>query len=335
MHYKIFGKTGLRVSELCLGTMTFGEDWGWGADKEGSRQMLHHFLDAGGNFIDTANFYTQGNSERILGELTAGIRNELVIATKYSLMTNPKDINAGGNQRKNMTLALEASLKRLNTDYVDVFWVHIWDKRTPIEETLYGLKQLVDAGKALHIGISDAPAWVIAKANTLAEHRHMLRFQAMQMEYSLVERNIEREHLPLAVEDGMSLLAWSPLGGGLLTGKYTNGHADDKRLKEGHSRFSERNLAITEKLVALAAALGQSPSVLALSWLRGKHNVIPIVGARKPEQLLDNLKCLEFDLPAAAMQELDEISKIPYGFPMDFINSKGVQEMIYGKFDIR
>ncbi len=192
----------------------------------------------------------------------------------------------------------------------------------------------MDSGKVLHLGISDAPAWVVAKGNTTADHRYFPRFQAMQLEYSLVERNIEREHLPLAAAECLTTLAWSPLGSGLLTGKYSEGHSAEKRLKEGHSRFSERNLAITDKLVAIARELGQSPSVVALSWLRSKPGVIPIIGARKAEQLRDNLQSASFDLPEAALRELDAASSIPFGFPRDFIDSKAVQDRLVGEFDV-
>lgn len=169
MNYKLFGKTGLRISELCLGTMTFGDDWGWGAPGETCKELLHIYLDAGGNFIDTANNYTNGSSERILGDLLEGIRQRIVLATKYSLLTDREDINSGGNQRKNMMKAVEASLRRLKTDYIDLYWVHARDRHTPVEEVIRGLEDLVRSGKVLYTGISDSPAWVVSKANALAE----------------------------------------------------------------------------------------------------------------------------------------------------------------------
>jgi aryl-alcohol dehydrogenase-like predicted oxidoreductase len=222
MNYHLLGRSGLRVSELCLGAMTFGEDWGWGASKDESRRIYEAFREAGGNFVDTANVYTGGNSETFVGEFIAGHREEIVLATKY---TNARpvgattDPNASGNQRKNMIQAVEASLKRLGTDYIDLYWMHIWDALTPVEEVMRAFDDLVRAGKVLYVGISDAPAWLVAKSNTLADLRGWTAYVGLQIEYSLLERTVERELLPMATDFGLSVVAWSPLRNGILTGK--------------------------------------------------------------------------------------------------------------------
>src|SRR5258708_4363151 len=218
MRFKLLGNSGLRVSELCLGTMTFGEDWGWGSSKEESRQVYDAFIEAGGNFIDTANIYTNGTSERLLGEFIADARARIVLATKYTNSAAVNDANSGGNHRKNMVQALEASLKRLKTDYIDLYWLHIWDSLTPIEETMRAFDDLVRAGKILYAGISDAPAWVVSRANTLAELRGWTPFVGLQIEYSLIERTPERDLLPMARALDIGVTAWSPLAGGVLTG---------------------------------------------------------------------------------------------------------------------
>lgn len=220
MQYKLLGNTGLRVSELCLGAMTFGEDWDWGANQETSRAIFEAFVEAGGDFIDTANIYTNGTSEKMLDEFVGAQRDRFVIATKYTMMTNPNDPNSSGNQGKNLMRSLEASLKRLNTDYIDLYWVHMWDTVTPVEEIMRTLDDAVRTEKVMYIGISDTPAWVISRAQTLAELRNMNLFAAIQLEYNLVERTVERDLLPMAEDLNLSVLNWSPLGGGVLTGKY-------------------------------------------------------------------------------------------------------------------
>src|SRR5689334_3502547 len=219
MRYRLLGKSGLRVSEICLGTMTFGEDWGWGAGAEDARKIYDAFRKAGGNFIDTANVYTNGSSERFVGEFIKGHREAVVVATKYTNANPGTDPNAAGNQRKSMVQALEASLKRLGTDYIDLYWMHIWDQITPVEEVMRGFDDLVRQGKILYAGVSDAPAWWISQANTIAELRGWTPFVGLQIEYSLLERTVERELLPMAAALGLGVTAWSPLAGGLLTGK--------------------------------------------------------------------------------------------------------------------
>ena len=231
MKYRLLGNSGLRVSEAALGTMTFGDDWGWGAAKDEARKVYDAFREAGGNFIDTANLYTNGTSESFLGEFIQGHRQSLVMATKYSLATPGTDPNAAGNQRKNMVQAVEASLKRLQTDYIDLYWVHMWDQMTPVEEVMRALDDLVRAGKVLYTGISDAPAWWIAQANTLAHLRGWSPFIGLQIEYSLIERTVERELIPMAEALNIGVTAWSPLAGGVLTGKY-HGHASSEASAE-------------------------------------------------------------------------------------------------------
>src|ERR1041385_2309725 len=228
MRYRLLGHSGVRVSEACLGTMTFGEDWGWGSSKEEAQKVYDAFREAGGNFIDTANMYTNGTSESLLGEFMKEHRQSLVMATKYTNAAPGTDPNAAGNQRKNMMQSVDASLKRLQTDYIDLYWVHIWDQLTPVEEVMRGLDDLVSAGKVLYVGISDAPAWWIAQANTLASLRGWSPFIAMQIEYSLIERTVEQELIPVAKALNVGVTAWSPLAGGVLTGKYSSGTSDQK-----------------------------------------------------------------------------------------------------------
>ena len=220
MKYYLLGKSGLRVSEICLGTMTFGKEWGWGASKEESRKIFDAYVDAGGNFIDTANIYTNGTSEKYVGDFASYDRERFVIATKYTSNTRAGDPNAGGNHRKNMVQSLEASLRRLNTDYIDLYWVHAWDQTTPIEEMMRALDDMIKSGKILYIGISDAPAWIVSQANTLANLKGWTEFASIQIEYSLIERTSERELLPMANALDIGITAWSPLGSGVLTGKY-------------------------------------------------------------------------------------------------------------------
>src|SRR5271155_1456851 len=284
MRYKLLGKSGLRVSELCLGTMTFGEDWGWGSSKDESRKVYDAYLEAGGNFIDTANVYTNGTSEKLLGEFMQGHRERIVLATKYTNATPGNDPNAAGNQRKSMVQAVEASLKRLKTDYIDLYWLHIWDQITPIEEVMRTFDDLVRQGKILYVGISDMPAWVVAKANTLADLRGWTPFVGLQIEYSLIERTPERELLPMAASLGLGVTAWSPLAGGVLTGKQleAGGAKDSRQLDPGMKQFMAsypRNEAVAREVVAAARDSGRSPAQVALAWLRQRAApVIPIIG---------------------------------------------------------
>lgn len=339
MNYQLLGHTGLRVSDLCLGTMTFGEDWGWGSGKDEARKIYDAYREAGGNFLDTANLYTNGVSEQFVGEFIAGHREEVVVATKYTNAGPGRDANAGGNQRKNMVQAVEASLKRLGTDYIDLYWLHIWDQMTPAEEVMRAFDDLVRAGKVIYIGISDAPAWVVAKSNTLAELRGWTRYAGLQIEYSLLERTVERELIPVAKDQRMTVLAWSPLRSGQLTGKYLpeNAAADQKDARlnndmmKGFATIDDSGRRTVREVVAVAQEMGATPAQVALAWLRHRPvPVIPIIGARKMSQLEDNLKSLEIQFTPEQLRRLDEASAIPLGFPHDFLASEMVKTFAFG-----
>ena len=339
MEYVLFGRTGLRVSELCLGTMTFGKDWGWGASDEEARQIFDAFAEAGGTFIDTANYYTGGQSERLVGEFVHDERERWVIGTKYSLSMRPDDPNGGGNSRKSLVQSVEASLKRLQTDYVDVLWLHAWDFLTPPEEILRALDDLVRAGKALYVGVSDTPAWRVAQMNAIAELRGWSAFAGLQVQYNLAERDVERDLVPMANAFGMAVTAWSPLNAGLLTGKYTahdGGAPDEGRKAAGIGNFSETKLDVARALDRVADDVGRSPSQVALAWLRQQAGtVIPIVGARKVDQVRENLACLDLTLSEDQMHALDEASAPDLGFPHDFLASKGVRTLVHGQTTVR
>ncbi|WP_414580778.1 aldo/keto reductase [Scytonema sp. PCC 10023] len=337
MRYKLLGKSGLRVSELCLGTMTFGEDWGWGASQDESRKVFDAFVEAGGNFIDTANGYTDGTSEKIVGEFIASERERFVVATKYSLPLQMNDHkgnpNGSGNHRKNMMQSLEGSLKRLNTDYIDLFWLHAWDFMTPVEEVMRAFDDMVRSGKVLYIGISDAPAWIVAQANTLAQCHGWTPFVALQVEYSLIQRTPERDLLPMAKAFDLAVTPWSPLGGGVLTGKYNkrNGNSEQGRIETTGGNISERQLAIADVVSQVAQEIGRTPSQVAIAWLRAQSGVvIPIIGARKESQIKDNLACLDLTLSPEHLQRLNEVSQIELGFPHDFLQNDTIRDRLYG-----
>jgi aryl-alcohol dehydrogenase-like predicted oxidoreductase len=340
MNYQLLGRSGLRVSDLSLGTMTFGEDWGWGSSKEEARKIYDAYRDAGGNFIDTANVYTQGTSEKFVGEFIAGHREEVVLATKYTNSAPGNDANAGGNHRKNMVQAVEASLKRLGTDYIDLYWLHIWDQMTPAEEVMRAFDDLIRSGKVLYIGISDAPAWVVAKSNTLAELRGWTRYVGLQIEYSLLERTVERELTPMAKDQQMTVLAWSPLSHGLLTGKYlpesTTGVADaDSRLNhdmlKGFVNQTDARERTVREVVALAKEMEVSPAQVALAWLRHRPvPVIPIIGARKLTQLQDNIGSLEVSFTADQLDRLNQVSAVSMGFPTEMLELDMAKSLAFG-----
>ncbi len=336
MKYLLLGHSGLRVSEAALGTMTFGEDWGFGTPKEESQRVYETYREAGGNFIDTANLYTNGTSERFLGEFMKGHRESVVLATKYSNAAPGPDPNAAGNHRKCMMQAVEASLKRLQTDYVDLYWVHVWDQLTPVEEVMRGLDDLVRQGKVLYVGISDAPAWWTAQANTLAELRGWSPFIGLQIEYSLMERTVERELVPMAKALNLGVLAWSPLAGGVLSGKYHGaGKAETGRLSnEMMKQFLPEELRaarIISAVKSVSEQVGCSMAQVSLAWLRSRTvAVIPIIGARKVSQLQDNLASLDLELSAAQVKALDEASQIELGFPYDFYQKDLVRGFRYG-----
>ena len=336
MRYKLLGNSGLRVSELCLGTMTFGEEWGWGSSKDQSRDILGAFFEAGGNFIDTANVYTNGTSELLLGEFLKAERDRAVLATKYTNAMPGTDPNAGGNQRKNMMRSVEASLKRLQTDYIDLYWVHIWDRITPIEEVMRALDDLVRQGKLLHVGVSDMAAWAVARANTLAEWKSWTPFVGLQIEYSLIERTVERELLPMAGALGLGVTAWSPLAGGVLTGKYAEGQAAadarmNSEMMKAFSRDNDRIRAVVALVRAVSREVGRSSAQVALAWLRQRPiPIIPIIGARRLEQFRDNLACLNLTLDETQLGRLEAASRVELGFPHDFYANDMVTGLIYG-----
>ena len=326
MQFKLFGHSGLRVSELALGTLTFGEELGWGVDLEGSRALLDAYDDAGGNFIDTANRYNAGTSETFVGELLKGRRERFVVATKYSVGTADGDPNSGGNHRKCLMQSLEHSLRRLQTDYVDVYWLHQWDFTTSEQEVMRALDDAVRAGKVHYVGISNAPAWVVARANTLADLRGWSAFAGIQIEYSLIERSPERELLPMAKSLDLAVALWGVVGQGILAGKYHQATRPDspdgpsRAAVLGH-RLNEKNLAIAKLVSEIAKETGSTPTQIALNWLRGRgQQMIPVLGARNVSQLRDNLGCLAHSLPAEARDRLDCASDISRGFPHEFLS---------------
>ncbi|HTF80747.1 MAG TPA: aldo/keto reductase [Cytophagales bacterium] len=331
MKYKLLGPSGLKVSELCLGTMGFGTEWNWGADQATSYKIMETFVNAGGNFLDTANRYTEGSSERIIGEYVKGNRDHFVIATKYSLHDNLSSLNASGNSRKNMFRSVHESLKRLQTEYIDVLYLHIWDFLTPIDEVMRGFQDLVTQGKVNYVAISDTPAWIVSSAQTMAQCLGWNKLVALQVEYSLIQRTPERELIPMAQHYGMTLTPWAPLAGGALTGKYLKG--DKGRIPDQSKRLNERSVGITKVVMEVAEELGVAPAHVALKWTMQKpFSSIPIVGATKVNQLEENLKAVDLTLSAEQISRLDEASKIEMGFPHEFFQEAGVRQTTYGGF---
>src|SRR6201990_3078497 len=332
MNYKLLGRSGLKVSELCLGTMGFGTENGWGADKETSFAIMDAYANAGGNFLDTANIYKLGTSEKIIGEyLSNHDRDFFVVATKYTLKDNFTNPNASGNNRKNMMRSVEESLKRLKTDFIDILYLHIWDDITPIDEVMRAMDDLIRQGKVNYAAISDTPAWVVAKGNTLAELMGWSQFVALQVEYSLIARPPERELIPMAKHFGMTVTPWAPLGGGALTGKYLRG--ENGRIKPGSNRLNERSEGITKTVMAIADELGISAGNVALKWtMQQGFSCIPIVGATKVEQLHDNLKTVDITLSDDHLKRLDEASAIELGFPGEFFREDAVKMNTFGGF---
>ena len=331
MRYKLLGRSGLRVSELALGTMTFGEEWGWGASKQESRRMFDAYAEAGGNFLDTANRYTEGTSERYLGDFIAADRDHWVVATKYTLWTRRDDPNFSGNHRKNMIQACEASLERLGTDYIDLYWVHAWDFTTPIEEVMRGLDDLVSAGKVLYVGISDTPAWIASRANTIADFRGWSPFVGLQIRYSLIDRTAEADLLPMARALDLAVTPWSVLGAGVLTGKYSRGNQPDEGRALAGAATRERNLEIAESVVSIADEIGCTPSQVAITWARQQDGVvIPLIGARNLPQLADNLGALEVCLSDDQLATLDEVSRVDLGFPHNFVTDPNILDIVSG-----
>jgi aryl-alcohol dehydrogenase-like predicted oxidoreductase len=320
MRYTLFGSTGLRVSELFLGAMTFGEQGGVGAPPEECRRILDAYADAGGNVVDTASNYRGGASEEILGELLQGRRDRFVLSTKYTVSRDSGDPNAAGNHRKNLRLSLETSLRRLRTDYIDIYWVHMWDRLTPVEETMRALDDQVRAGKIFYVGISDAPAWLIARANTLAAWHGWTAFAGLQAPYNLLKRDLERELLPMAEALGLTVAAWSPLADGILSGKFAGAAAARDGARVDPAAVGEQQYAVAAVVKEVAAGLGATPAQVAIAWTRSRSPVIrPIIGARRLDQLRDNLSAAELVLPAEAAERLDAATRIDLGFPAAFI----------------
>lgn len=342
-HYRLLGRSGLRISPLCLGAMTFGTEWGWGADEQACKAMFDRYAEAGGNFIDTANFYTEGTSERMIGKFTKADREHFIIGTKYTLKMRDGDPNLAGNHRANMVRSVEASLKRLDTDFIDLYWLHAWDFTTPVDEVMRGLDDLVRAGKIIYIAISDTPAWKIAQLNTWAECHALSRFIATQVHYNLVKRDVERDIVPACREFGLGVMPWAPLGGGVLTGKYDQ--SDLQREKEliesGKARpfgddkrivgLTEQKLKVANAVQEIAEQVGRSPAQVALNWLLQQPGVTSIIlGVRSVKQLDDNLGCLDFTLDEQHIEKLDAVSRISMGFPHDFLSSEFVRRMVTG-----
>jgi aryl-alcohol dehydrogenase-like predicted oxidoreductase len=310
--------------------MSFGEEWGWGASKKDSKTMFDAFAEAGGNFIDTANRYTEGTSERYVGEFVKADRERFVVATKFTLFMSRDDPNMCGNHRKNMVQALEASLRRLGTDYVDLYWLHAWDYTTPVEEVMRALDDLVSSGKVLYVGISDTPAWIVSQANTLADLRGWTRFVGLQIRYSLIDRTAERELMPMARALDLAVTPWSVLGAGVLSGKYNRDKGAAGRAKEGAAK-KELNLEIAQDVIDVAEEIGCSASQVAVSWVRQQPGVIvPLLGANNLTQLQDNLGALQVTLSGDQLAKLEEVSRIEPGFPHDFLGSDMIRDIIFG-----
>ncbi len=328
--YVTLGRSGLKVSPLCFGAMTFGTEWGLGNGEEESRAILRRYLDAGGNFIDTANIYNFGTSEKMLGKFLKedGLRDRVVVATKFTMNATPGDPNGGGNSRKHIYRALEASLERLQTDYVDLYWMHAWDTVTPPEEVLSTLTDLVRVGKIRYYGFSNVPAWYAAYVQVVAELQGKERLIAMQLEYSLGERTIEREHIPAAQKLGIAICPWSPLAGGFFSGKYTR----EKSSPKGAGRltgpagsffrgFTERNWTILDTLTEVAKEMSKTPAQVALNWVVTQPGVTStLIGATKLAQLEDNITAMDFQIPAELRARLDTVSALELARPYTYFS---------------
>ncbi len=342
-HYRLLGRSGLRVSPLTLGTMTFAVQ-GWGSSDEEAALMIDSYLDRGGNFFDTANFYGgMGGSEELLGKLLGDRRERAVISTKYSLTTRPGDPNSSGNHRKAMVRSVEDSLRRLGTDYIDLYYLHMWDFRTPVDEVLRAFDDLVRAGKILYIGLSDTPAWQASRMQMMAELRGWSQFCALQISYSLIERTVERDLIPMARETGMGVCPWSPLGGGVLSGKYK---ADDlvpvksgspvsrAAINQMTGRLTVDNLAIARVVSKIAAEIGCTAAQVALAWTMLDPAIVsPVIGARTLAQLDENLGALAVEFSNDQRARLDSASAVPMGFPHDILTDKG-RAMPFGRVTV-
>ena len=346
MRYYLLGKSGLRVSELALGAMSFGTDWGWGTEINEARKMLDLYLDSGGNFVDTANCYTNGSSERMLGEFLGERRQQIVLSTKYTISTHPGDPNGGGNHRKSMARSVETSLQRLKTDYIDLLYLHIWDGTTPVEEILRAMDDLVRAGKVLYVGMSDTPAWQISRMQAIADLRGWSPLVALQIEYNLIERTTERDLIPMANEMGLGVVPFSPLAGGLLSGKYSREECLNKAGSTGLQgsrksgieslgKFTERNMEIVDEVKKVASEVQKSPAQVALAWLLSKSTVTSVLlGASKLEQLENNLGSLNTPLSPDQIKRLDAISRVDMGFPHEHLANPMIKQMISGGVEV-
>lgn len=330
--YRLLGRSGLRVSPLALGTATFGTEWGWGAEQDEARKLFDRYVERGGNFIDTASTYTDGSSERLLGEFTHDSRESLVLATKYTTLRRPGDPNSGGPHRKSLFASVESSLRRLNTDYIDLLYLHVWDSTTPVEEILRGMDDLVRQGKVLYVAMSNVPAWQVSRMQAINDLRGWSPLVALQIEYSLIERTGERDLIPMAREMGLGVMPYSPLAGGVLTGKYSRddltaadgarGDGTRKSVTIANGALTEGNFAIVDVVKEVAAELGRTPAQVGLAWtLRNPGVTAPIIGARTPAQLEDNLGALEVDFSASQLTRLDKASAIGLGVPHDLLAS--------------
>lgn len=338
--YVTLGRSGLRVSPLCLGAMTFGTEWGFGVDEMISRSIFDRYIELGGNFVDTADGYTAGKSEELTGKFINDrhLRDRIVLATKFTFNTDPGNPNAGGNGRKNIYRALEGSLRRLKTDYIDLYWLHAWDTVTLVEEVISTMNDLVRAGKIRHYGFSDTPAWYVARAQTLAQKEGKEPLIALQLEYSLVERTIEREHVPAAQELGIAICPWSPLAGGFLSGKYKRetsgrGEGTGRLTTPGGGpfmRFTERNWRVLDVVLEVSKQLNKPPAQVALNWVATQPGITStILGATKVTQLDDNLASIEFVIPTDLRKRLDEASALEPAHPYLFFGGE-IQSRIAG-----
>jgi aryl-alcohol dehydrogenase-like predicted oxidoreductase len=325
-HYVTLGRSGLRVSPFCLGTMTFGQDWGWGATPEESSRIFDRFFELGGNFVDTANVYTKGHSEKIIGDHlreSPAKRQRAVLATKFfgSMLTG--DPNSGGAGRKGLVAACEESLRRLQTDYIDLYWMHCWDTHTPIEETMRALDDLVSSGKVRYVGFSDTPAWKVMEAQMTAKFRGWSPLIALQLEYSLLERTIEGELIPLAREHGLGVTPWSPLKSGVLSGKYTRANAGKVQAARGDwamSALNETTYTLIDALIGIAREVDSTPARVALAWVQNRPGVTStIIGARTLTQLEDNLAALDLKLKPEHFARLNDLTEPKLGFPFYFV----------------
>jgi aryl-alcohol dehydrogenase-like predicted oxidoreductase len=344
--YRLLGRSGLRVSPLCLGTMTFGVGPGsWGSTDDEAAQLVDRYIERGGNFIDTANFYGQmGQSETLLGRMIKPKRNRLVVSTKYSLTTSPGDPNAAGNHRKNMVHSVDDSLRRMGTDYIDLYYLHMWDFRTPVDEILRAFDDLVRAGKILYIGLSDTPAWQASRMQAIAELRGWSQFCALQISYSLTERTVEREMIPMAAAMGMGVCPWSPLGGGVLTGKYSKADltpakggdlSSRKAINAVTGRLSQQALDVAGTVGDIAKETGRTAAQVALAWtLVNPAVTAPVIGVRTLAQLDDNLGALDVQFSQEHLQRLDQVSGVPKVFPMDILKSPA-EGMMFGNVRVQ